>query len=55
MTLYVVFLQVLFRFGEQQRAHIENIARKGNMSKAGARRTVDLVQGEVDMAGISCW
>ena len=41
MTLYVVFLQVLFRFGEQQGAHImsraafiENIARKGNMSKA---------------------
>ena len=47
MTLYVVFLQVLFRFGEQQGAHImsraafiENIARKGNMSKAEAKGAV---------------
>ena len=28
-------------------AFIENVARKGNMSKAEAKRTVDLVLGEV--------
>ena len=29
-------------------AFIENVARKGNMSKAEAKRTVDLVLGEVE-------
>ena len=29
-------------------AFIENVAKKGNMSKAAARRTVDLVLGEVE-------
>ena len=29
-------------------AFIENIARKGNMTKAEAKRTVDLVLGEVE-------
>ena len=29
-------------------AFIENIARKGNMSKAEAKRTVDLVLGEIE-------
>ena len=29
-------------------AFVENVARKGNMSKAEAKRTVDLVLGEVE-------
>ena len=29
-------------------AFIENVAKKGNMSKADAKRTVDLVLGEVE-------
>ena len=31
-------------------AFIENVAKKGNMSKADAKRTVDLVLDEVDAA-----